>query len=526
METTKLYGPPGTGKTETLIGAVNIELKDGMKPYEIAYVSFTRVAAHEARNRALDKFREYGRTDFPWFSTIHSICFRLNNMKTSQIFAGHKLDEFGKAFGYEFSPEPDYSNLDTLFVEQLLQTPADYYEFFLNWQRHKMLPLDVAYAQFVRLQELPESFTRLGIYKYIERRNNFKATEALYDFCDLLEMTLRRQLVPPGLRVLVGDEMQDNSPLLYKVFELWSQQVERVYVAGDVYQALFGFCGGDPTIFMDMPADDTQVLKQSYRCSKAVHDLARKVIERHKLRYADDDFLPTSQDGEVKRAGVVKWGEISGRTFYLHRTRLYASLAARELTSEAIPFISLRGSHSPLQKAISKAFLAAYNLAEGHYVNISLVNALAALLPAKLWFDHGAKTHIKQRADTEPGLQVSKAGLRGLGFRTDFIDRLTFDTWIEAVKGDEDEKNYLVRLYRHYGTGVFEKQPDLVVSTIHGVKGAEAQTVILNPDITKRVAEGMSTDPDAEVRVFYVGISRASEKVVLLVPTRRYNYVI
>ena len=50
METT-IFGPPGTGKTTRLIEIVQQELDSGTPPERIAFVSFSRKAAEEARER-------------------------------------------------------------------------------------------------------------------------------------------------------------------------------------------------------------------------------------------------------------------------------------------------------------------------------------------------------------------------------------------------------------------------------------------------------------------------------------------
>ena len=46
-----IYGPPGTGKTHTLLTLAEEELARGVHPDRIAFVTFTKKAANEARER-------------------------------------------------------------------------------------------------------------------------------------------------------------------------------------------------------------------------------------------------------------------------------------------------------------------------------------------------------------------------------------------------------------------------------------------------------------------------------------------
>ncbi len=67
-EMTKVFGPPGSGKTTYLLGVVEKELAAGVSSARIGYFSFTRKAAHEARDRAIEKFPTLdAKADFPFF---------------------------------------------------------------------------------------------------------------------------------------------------------------------------------------------------------------------------------------------------------------------------------------------------------------------------------------------------------------------------------------------------------------------------------------------------------------------------
>jgi hypothetical protein len=67
-------------------------------------------------------------------------------------------------------------------------------------------------------------------------------------------------------------------------------------------------------------------------------------------------------------------------------------------------------------------------------------------------------------------------------------------------------------------------QPRIRIETIHGAKGLESENVLLATDMTYRVQQGYELDPDSEHRVFYVGMTRASERLVLIAPQTEYGY--
>jgi superfamily I DNA/RNA helicase len=71
----KVLGPPGTGKTMTLLNEVNNYLMKGVPLNKIGYFAFTRKAAAEARERFLNKNKNYVRTDVKFFQTLTFISF-------------------------------------------------------------------------------------------------------------------------------------------------------------------------------------------------------------------------------------------------------------------------------------------------------------------------------------------------------------------------------------------------------------------------------------------------------------------
>ena len=66
------------------------------------------------------------------------------------------------------------------------------------------------------------------------------------------------------------------------------------------------------------------------------------------------------------------------------------------------------------------------------------------------------------------------------------------------------------------------KPARIKLSTIHGVKGEECDNVVLFTDLERIIYESAQKDSDPEHRTFFVGITRAKEK--LFVTNQDYEY--
>ena len=77
-------GHQATGKTTTLINLVKEKIKGGMDPTKIGFMSFSRKAATEAKDRATSELN-LNTDQMIYFRTLHSLGFYLDGFdyKTS-----------------------------------------------------------------------------------------------------------------------------------------------------------------------------------------------------------------------------------------------------------------------------------------------------------------------------------------------------------------------------------------------------------------------------------------------------------
>jgi hypothetical protein len=499
----KCYGPPGTGKTTELLGFVDGELSLGIRPEQIIYTSFTRAAAREARDRALSKFMDY-----------HP-----------------KLSDFCEAYGYEVgSNGGDEDAFGDELHGRVLETDADYFEHFISWQRNLMFDFNTAYNIFIKQPDIPYGFNYERLKDYIERRNEYKTNNNLWDFCDMIEVVILEQIHPDNIKVMVSDEFQDLTPLLAKVTDMWSKSVERYYFSGDPYQAIFQWMGADPSIFINSKADKTLVLKQSYRCPRAVHDLSRVMVNRFGIRYQNDDYTPKDKDGSILRTVPegIDWDSLDGNVFYLHRTNWLLSQVFRDLLSDGVPFATIRGRKSPLQTTKASVVNSIFELLNLKFVPITDIIKIMDYLPSKtakdVYLRQGAKTRCREMIAQKPNRSISFKDLVDLGFTNDFFAYFKPESILHPFKLSIDEKVYFTKIIQKYGSSVLKAEPKVILSTIHGVKGKECDTAIINLNLTKRTYDSLLTDPDGEHRLMYVATTRSKDKIILLEPNDYHSY--
>jgi len=500
-------GAPGSGKTTALLKYVEDELASGTPPDRIGFISFTRRAAEEARERAMTKFGLTSK-QLPYFRTIHSFCFATLGINSSEMFEGAKIKECADWLGVEMSGRA--ASAEEGVVKGYLA--GDRILFMDNLARVRGVSLREQYAQD------NDNLSWVLVERTARGMEEFKRKRGLHDFTDLLQEFVNSDFCA-RIDVLIVDEAQDLSWLQWKVVDKLAEGARRVIVGGDDDQAIFIWGGADVQHFVRMDGD-VRVLEQSWRVPRAVQGVAMEILSRVKSR-REKTWKPRTDpktgrevEGEVRRVGSLD--EID---FGSGEETMVLSRNLSHLRDDAMPLLTSDGilyefrGYPSVKRSVVDAILTWERLRRGESVPVPAAEKMYEHLALGTGFQRGHKKL--------PGLQereeVTDADLRKDG------GLVATGIWHEALeKIDRSDRAYMVKALRS-GQKLTER-PSVKLSTIHGSKGGEADHVVLVRDVAYRTSRETPDQWEAEARVFYVAATRAKQKLTIVAPQTRHSY--
>ena len=491
---TIILGPPGTGKTTTLLNLVDQFLKDGIRPRQIGYFSFTKKAATEAATRAAEKFNLDIENDLPFFRTLHSYAFNQLGMTKEKMMKQEDYKEFGQKCGIPIKTAK-YSTEDGTFNSD------NEYLTIINTARVKRMDLLEYYDSRQNILDIE----RGTLFLLAEELKRFKKEKGLKDFTDLLEDFLNKETLNK-FEVLFIDEAQDLSLLQWDmVRKIWSR-AGKTYIAGDDDQAIFKWAGADVDHFIALKeeVDDIQTLDQSYRIPGGpIHELSQKIISKVQNRF-DKEYKPREEIGILKRYSDITQVDMSKGEWLVLSSANYFLEDAKDLCEIQGWYFQYKGINSvPLKLLLALNNWEAWRK-DAQLNHLEIKNIYEYLGSNVLvGFQKGKTLH----SDVKYTLKECKE-THGL---------ITDKVWYEAFEGLDPMTETYIRNMRANGEQI-NKNPRIIMSTIHGAKGGEADKVLLMQDITNAALETFSYDPDELHRLFYTGATRAKRELHVLDP--------
>ena len=491
---TIILGPPGTGKTTTLLNLVDEFLKDGIRPRQIGYFSFTKKAATEAATRAADKFGLDIENDLPFFRTLHSYAFNQLGMTKEKMMKVDDYKEFGKKCGIPIKTAK-FSNDDGTFNSD------NEYLTIINTAAVKRMDLLEYYDSRKNILDIE----RNTLFLLAEELNRFKKEKGLKDFNDLIEDFLLKETFNK-FEVLFIDEAQDLSLLQWEmVRKIWSR-AEKTYIAGDDDQAIFKWAGADVDHFIALKEEvnDIKVLDQSYRIPGGpIHELSQKIINKVQNRFPKE-YKPREEQGLLKRYSDITQVDMSKGNWLVLSSANYFLEDAKDLCEIQGWYYQCKGINSvPL-----KLLLALNNWEhwrKGDSLNYLEIKNIYQYLGDNIL--QGFKKGNTFNSDLKYTIEDAQKD-HGL---------LIKNVWYESFDGLDPMTETYIRNMRANGEQI-NKNPRIKMSTIHAVKGGEADNVLLMQDLTGAAIETFSHDPDELHRLFYTGATRAKRELHVLDP--------
>lgn len=500
---TTIFGPPGTGKTTTLINIVKEKILKGMDPTRIAFMSFSRKSATEARDRAVAEL-SLDMNQMLYFRTLHSLAFSWLGLDSKRVFKGADYNDLGRLVGLEFRSNPT----TTLEDGPLFQIGAggDKYMSIIQTARVREVSLEQQFndawnntLHWQQLKVLDKAYT------------DYKLAKNKLDFVDMIEHFIK-QGTSPKFDLLIIDEAQDLAPLQWKmVKEVLVPNSKEVFYAGDDDQAIYSWMGVDVQKFLDA-CDNKIILDKSYRVPSTVHDFSQNLIKKVTTRQVKE-WQPTKKDGSMTwHRDILDVDLTSGEWLILARTNYITNKVCTRLKEEGYLYWR-EGTGWSISPNVLNGIEVWLKLCKNQSLSTVELKNFVKLLNPNIITKSGRKTLSSLNPEQSYTLQDIKEKCNLIASHE--------TPWQKVLKISEQETAYIMSVRRR-GERILTASPRIRISTIHKAKGGEADNVALLLESTKACIENL--DQDSEIRTFYVGATRAKQTLHLIESTTRYRF--
>jgi len=507
-KTIKVYGPPGTGKTFTLIERIlKKHLRLGTSAQDIAFISFTNKAVNTAKERAMEAFPELSSEDFKKFSTLHSYCRKYFQ---EEIFDQRNcLIDFALQEKFLKTSDTRLADDDFLYKDWSLG--------IYDKARNMMRDPEIVFKEESYKKDNLEVFKRkVSTYEHYKK-------DSFIDFTDMIERAIK-EVNFGNLDILILDEAQDFTPLQWSVIFKIAKNAKRVYLAGDDDQAIYRWNGADPKYFTDYFPGQKIVLRKTRRFGKAIYEFSQ-IIRRGIIDSIDKDFTPLDKEGTIKR--YLNFNQINftdeGSWYIIARVNRVVNELRGKAKDAGLYFMDNKGNKSFSEKQW-KAIQAWHKISKGDEITKLEAENMYKYIRQLTDIDFGSEKFWSNEPDYKTYKFIDLVEWCGLDMDEEEGKKKWW--WILRKNFTPKQKIYFMRLLKRYGTDQLNRDPNIIIDTIHSVKGGEADHVVIHSkaDYASDYRRKNKKEKTDENRVYYTGATRAKRKLHLLASDDRYNY--
>jgi len=490
---TIVIGPPGTGKTTTLLNLVDKYLKK-TDPNKIGYFAFTQKAAYEARDRAMEKFN-LTEDDLPYFRTLHSLAFRRLGIQKDNVMQRSHYEALGKELAFPVDYEDNMVDMNGIF-----STKSDYLR-IIQLSKLRNISLEKQYDLKEHTQDV--EFDKLKIIS--NELERYKKEYNLIDFNDMI-LDFTKSDTCPKFDVVFIDEAQDLSLMQWDMAKIiWDKSTDN-YIAGDDDQAIFKWAGADVNSFITLGGEFIK-LTQSYRIPAKVHEFAMKIINKVGNRIPKN-WRPKTVEGKLSTYSDFRHIDMSkGEWLVLARTRSMLNDLENTIYQNGLYYKNKykKSYEQDLYEAITEW----ESWRKGETLDYTRIKRIYSYMD-------------ESHANKKSLVLLNKDNFYSLEQCKNKYGLMVDDVWYNAFNNAPSKKVNYIRKMRQNGEQL-NKKPRILLSTIHGVKGGEADNVILLTDLSRQTLKEYERVPDDVNRLFYVGATRTKDHLHIIEPKDIYK---
>lgn len=545
----------GSGKTRVLVNkVVNLIHNHKVSPDHILMITFTNKAASEMKDRISKAISTRSGLKLGYVGTFHSFCCSVLRKD------GHHI---GIDRNFTIYDDEDQENILKMILKKMDTkkfTPS-YFSYRISGAKNQLIGPDRYLAVF---SDYGAALTAEVYEKYQKELERNKAV----DFDDLIMQVCTLFIKHPKVlekyqdryQCILVDEYQDTNYAQFVLTRLLGQKYRNISIVGDFSQSIYSWRGADirnlEKFSEEFPEAKVFNLEQNYRSTQTILDFAYDVISKNQMHPVLHLFTENEKGEEInfykadneqdEAIFVSKQIERMKRDAYeytdfavLYRTNAQSRVIEEAFLHYGIPYTLIGGTRFYERREIKDIL---------SYLRL-LVNPEDAVATERI------KKLGKRRWDNFKKMYMETSDRVEDLSTVELMEKVFIETGYLDLYNPNDEEDYmrlenikelksvainfpklvqfleqvaLVESEYFEGERKRKGQEGVRLMTLHQAKGLEFPIVFIVGLEEGILPHSRSTDDqfqlEEERRLFYVGITRAQDKLYITHAKRRFIF--